>query len=60
MKELIDHRHFLPAVNRYRDKLAVIDGAYRATFNQHAGRVFRADHVGQEIVQGNGARHNGG
>ena len=45
MKELIYHRHFLPAMRRYETKKAVIDGTYEATFNQHADRVFRLVHA---------------
>lgn len=41
MKELIFHRHFLPALERYATKTAVIDGAYRATFAAHGERVMR-------------------
>jgi long-chain acyl-CoA synthetase len=45
MKELIYHRGFLPAVARFGEKTAVIDGAYEATFTQHADRVFRLAHA---------------
>ncbi len=45
MKELIYHRGFVPAINRYKDKTAVIDGAYQATFSQHGDRVFRLAHA---------------
>ena len=45
MKELIYHRHFLPAMRRYETKKAVIDGTYEATFDQHADRVFRLVHA---------------
>ena len=45
MKELIYHRHFLPAMRRYKTKKAVIDGAYEATFDKHADRVFRLVHA---------------
>ena len=41
MKELVYHRHLLPAVERYADKVAVIDGAYSATYAQHLDRVAR-------------------
>lgn len=41
MKELIFHRHFLPALERYATKTAVIDGTYRATFAEHGDRVMR-------------------
>ena len=32
MKELIYHRHFLPAIERYPNRTLVIDGDYRATY----------------------------
>jgi acyl-CoA synthetase (AMP-forming)/AMP-acid ligase II len=41
MKELIYHRHLLPAVSRYADKVGFVDGAYRATYAQHLDRVAR-------------------
>jgi acyl-CoA synthetase (AMP-forming)/AMP-acid ligase II len=41
MKELIYHRHLLPAVQRYPDRTLVIDGDYRATFREHGQRVLR-------------------
>lgn len=45
MKELIYHRGFMPAVTRYAEKTAVIDGAYQANFKQHGDRVFRLAHA---------------
>ena len=45
MKELIYHRHFIPAIKRHKQKLAVVDGDYRASFEQHADRVFRLTHA---------------
>ena len=41
MKELVYHRHLLPAVEQHADKVAVIDGAYTATYAQHLDRVAR-------------------
>ena len=41
MKELIYHRHLLPAVERYADKVGFIDGDYRATYARHIDRVAR-------------------
>lgn len=41
MKELIYHRHLLPATEQHADKPAVIDGAYTATYAQHLDRVAR-------------------
>ena len=41
MKDLIYARSLLPTVERFADKEAVIDGAYRATFAQHLDRTTR-------------------
>jgi long-chain acyl-CoA synthetase len=41
MKELIYHRHFLPAIERWPDRVGFHDGPYRATFQQHGDRVLR-------------------
>jgi long-chain acyl-CoA synthetase len=41
MKELIYHRHFLPAIQKYSQKTIVIDGDYQATMTQHGDRVLR-------------------
>ncbi len=41
MKELIYHRHFLPALEIFGDRTAVIDGSYEATFSQHGERTLR-------------------
>ena len=41
MKELIYHRQFLPAINTFGAKTAVVDGAYEASFEQHGDRVLR-------------------
>ncbi len=41
MKELVYHRSFMPSLRQYRHSTAVVDGAYTATFEQHADRVFR-------------------
>ncbi len=41
MKELIFHRTFLPAIERYADKVAIIDGDHRGTYAQHGDRVLR-------------------
>jgi len=50
VKELIYHRQFLPAVERFPSKLALIDGAHRATYEQHAERVIRlANALGSEL-----------
>jgi long-chain acyl-CoA synthetase len=44
MKELIYSRHFLPALERWPDRVAFHDGSYRATFQQHGDRVLRLAH----------------
>ncbi|NNE72555.1 MAG: long-chain-fatty-acid--CoA ligase [Acidimicrobiales bacterium] len=41
MKELVYHRLLLPALDRYADKTAFIDGAYTGTFADHGDRLFR-------------------
>ena len=41
MKELIYHRHLLPAVERYADKVGFLDGDYRGTYAKHIDRVAR-------------------
>jgi len=41
MKELIYQRQFLPAIRKYRNRRAVVDGAYEATYEEHADRVLR-------------------
>lgn len=41
MKELIYQRHFIPAMKRHKQRLAIVDGAYRASFEEHADRVLR-------------------
>ena len=50
MKELIFHRHFLPTVERWPDKVGFHDGDYHATFQQHTDRVLRlADSMRREL-----------
>ena len=50
MKELVLHRSFLPAMERYADKVAIHDGDYHATFSQHRDRVLRlADAMRREL-----------
>jgi long-chain acyl-CoA synthetase len=50
MKELIFHRHFLPALERNASKVCVIDGDYSATFGQHGDRVMRlVSSLGKEL-----------
>jgi len=45
MKELIYHRSFMPALRRHKGARAVVDGAYSASFEGHADRVFRLVHA---------------
>ena len=50
MKELVFHRLLLPALDRWADKVGVEDGAYRATYAEHGGRVLRlADAMRTEL-----------
>ena len=42
MKELIYHRILLPAIDRFSDKVGVVDGPHRATYELHGERVIRA------------------
>ncbi|MFM8973982.1 MAG: long-chain-fatty-acid--CoA ligase [Actinomycetota bacterium] len=39
MRELVYHRQLLPTVERYADRVAFIDGDYRATYGEHLERV---------------------
>ena len=41
MKELIYHRHFVPATRKFAKNTHVIDGSYEANYEQHADRVYR-------------------
>ncbi|MEQ1787511.1 MAG: AMP-binding protein, partial [Acidimicrobiales bacterium] len=41
MKELVFHRTFLPAVDRWASKVGFHDGDHHATFAQHGDRVLR-------------------
>ena len=41
MKELIFHRAFLPAIDRYASKVMVQDGDHQGTFAEHGDRVLR-------------------
>ena len=45
MKELIFHRHFVPASRYDKTHCAVIDGTYSATRDIHANRVSRLTHA---------------
>jgi len=41
MKELVFHRMFFPAIDRFSSKVGFHDGMYHATFEEHADRVLR-------------------
>jgi len=41
MKELVFHRLFLPAVERWADKVGFVDAGYRGTYAQHGDRVLK-------------------
>lgn len=50
MKELIFHRSFLPAMDRWATKVGFHDGDYHATFAEHGDRVLRlADAMHTEL-----------
>ncbi|MEX0874459.1 MAG: long-chain-fatty-acid--CoA ligase [Actinomycetota bacterium] len=50
VKELVYHRQLIPSVARNATKTAMIDGPYRATFEQHFERVCRlANALGSEL-----------
>ena len=42
MKELVFHRMFFPAIERFSSKVGFHDGVYHATFDTHADRVLRS------------------
>jgi len=57
MKELIYHRQFMPAIETFSTKVAVIDGAYQANFATHGDRVLRlANAMTRELGLGRGDR----
>jgi long-chain acyl-CoA synthetase len=41
MKELVFHRQFFPAIERWSDKVGFYDGDYQATYQEHGDRVLR-------------------
>src|SRR5690242_11273566 len=50
MRELVYHRTFLPAVDRWATKVGFHDGDHHATFEQHGDRVLRlADALRNEL-----------
>jgi acyl-CoA synthetase (AMP-forming)/AMP-acid ligase II len=56
MKELIYHRHLLPAIERFPSRTLVIDGEYRATFREHGARVLRCAGALRGLGLGKGDR----
>ena len=57
MRELIYHRLFYSAVERYADREAIVDGGYRADFAAHGERVTRLSNaLGSELGVGKGDR----
>jgi len=57
MRELIGHRTFLPAVERWADKVGFHDGDHHATFAEHGERVLRlADAMRRELGISRGDR----
>ena len=44
MKELVYHRHFFPALERWPDRVGFHDGDYHSTFQAHGDRVLRLAH----------------
>ena len=57
MKELVYHRQLLPAVERYPDKIGVVDGDHRGTFSGHLDRTLRlASALRTELGIGRGDR----
>jgi long-chain acyl-CoA synthetase len=55
MKELVYHRHLLPAAERCADKVAFYDGLFRATYAEHVERVLRlGDALQNELGLGRG------
>jgi acyl-CoA synthetase (AMP-forming)/AMP-acid ligase II len=50
MRELVYHRTFLPAIDRWATKVGFHDGEHHATFEQHGDRVLRlADAMHTEL-----------
>ena len=45
MKELVFPHMFVPAVEQYGEREAVVDGDYRGSWNAHADRVARLSHA---------------
>ena len=57
MKELVFHRLFLPAIERWPDRVGFHDDSYHGTFQQHGERVFRlADAMKRQLGLGSADR----
>ena len=57
MKELVFHRLFLPAAERWADRVAFHDAGYSADFSHHSERVLRlADAMKRQLSLGRGDR----
>ncbi|HVR30042.1 MAG TPA: AMP-binding protein [Thermoanaerobaculia bacterium] len=56
MRELIYHRHLLPAIHHFASRTLVVDGEYRATFRQHGARVLRCAGALRQLGLGKGDR----
>jgi acyl-CoA synthetase (AMP-forming)/AMP-acid ligase II len=56
VKELIYHRHLLPAIERFASRTLVVDGDYRATFRSHGERVLRCTAALRRLGLGKGDR----
>ena len=55
MKELVFHRLFFPAIERWESRIGFHDGDYHATFGDHADRVLRlTDSMRRELGLGTG------
>ena len=56
MRELVYHRFLLPAVERFPQKVGVVDGDYSATYEQHLERVLRIGDALRSLGVGPGDR----
>ncbi|MGD9701426.1 MAG: AMP-binding protein [Acidimicrobiia bacterium] len=57
MKELVFHRQFFPAIERWPDKVGFHDGDYHGTFQVHGDRVLRlADSMRRHLGLSSGDR----
>jgi acyl-CoA synthetase (AMP-forming)/AMP-acid ligase II len=56
VKELVYHRHLLPAAEHHADKVAFVDGAREGTYGQHVERVARLAGALRSLGVGRGDR----